>query len=176
MAQTMKNSELLALNSVLEKYMSVKQGKIAWALARNKQRVLDALKPYVELQSSRQKEIGAMLSEGGSLYEYEQARQALCKVHAVKDEKGNPATSGNTYVIANKAEFDSELADLAAGYVELLEEKVAIEKVVETAFAEEVEFEPYTLSEELAVNSDIFEARDLLQLAERGIIVESEKA
>jgi hypothetical protein len=176
MTVSLKNHVLLSLNGVLEKYMGVRHIKIAYALAKNKQALGTALRAYLDLVGVRQKELNALVQPGGCLHEYEGRRQELCQKYAEKDAEGNPKTQGHSYVIENKAAFDNSLQELSREYDKELQERVEIEKVMTDALQEESEFNPYAIPIEVVELSEegIFEARDLLHLMERGIIIDKD--
>jgi hypothetical protein len=68
------------------------------------------------------KEVTEAVKAPPRVEEYEMARVALAKEHAVKDEKGQPRTSqspqGVSYVLQDRAAFEAALATLRASYID----------------------------------------------------------
>lgn len=166
----LKNSELLVLQAVINVYKKTTNGDIAWGLMRNTQRISNALKDYLDLKKEREAEIAELFSEGKPLHEYDEKRVELCKKRALKDEKGKPVQSGNSFVIEDQVAFDKDLKKLGKPWEKELEERDAIQKVITDSLEKKVEFTPYQMDPELVRKANLISMEHMLYLAERGII------
>lgn len=156
------NRELLRLSAVLDKYGHIQDGRLAFALARNRvslKSFTDSLEEVRKIDPELQK----------AVREYEVKRLNLNKKHAVKDENGVPREQRGGYVISDQDRFDADMNVLNVKNASAVTEKDRIAKAWDDALDLDVDFQPYAIPYR-KIPVDSIQAQDLAIFLEFEII------
>ena len=136
----MKNKQLYELLEGIRQAGSLKGIKFTYGLARNKKLVEKEIEILSEVSKPNE-----------DFEELEKKRIELCKVHAEKDEKGEPKIEmiGNTpkssYVIEDKKKFEKELEKMMKENAKVVEAQEEKNKQFMELLEENSEFKPYMI-------------------------------
>lgn len=135
---TMKMFEIKTLLTVLKKFASVKNKKVAYFALRNSHLLLDELAPLTELEKQ-------FFSD--EYKEFEQKRIKLINNYQLKDEDGKPITNERGPVIdENNKSLNTEWTKLREEYKSSIEEREEINKQYEEILQEDVEIKVIKIS------------------------------
>lgn len=161
--KTLTNLDVLNLNMALGRYGDAKNKRLAYAVARNRNK----LKEFIEALEEARKPSDAVK-------EWEEARIELCKKHADMDEKNRPIMRGpvgaQSYDIADQILFDKELKKLKKKFPEGVKEQEEQNEQYKELLKEEVTFTPYQIKFSL-IPDNVVAARDLENFIEAKIVV-----
>lgn len=107
----MTNKKIVELFNHLSA-LNLKGVKFAYAVARN----INVLKPHVESLQKAQEPTE-------DYQKFDKERIALAQKHAKKDEKGEPVTEGNSYVLEDQAGFQKDFEKVKKTYAKTIEEQ-----------------------------------------------------
>lgn len=99
---TMKYKEVVALWNAIFEISGKKGTKFAYAVIKTKQNITPVVDELMKLQLPPRDYVA-----------YDTKRIEICKEYSEKDEKGNPKTNGNNFIIAEdrKAEFEAKIVE-----------------------------------------------------------------
>lgn len=126
----MTNKKVFELYDAFFTLKGLKGVQLNYAIARN----TDYLKSEVEAMKKT-------LEASDGFKKYDEARIALAKKHAQKDEKGNPVIIGNEFQLEDKEVFDKEFAALKEEHKKEIEERQTQLKDFEKLLEEESSIE-----------------------------------
>lgn len=108
----MKNRELILLYRSLDRLGRLSGVRFAYAVSRN----ISLLEPTV-------KSLEKVLEASPEYLKFDEARVELAKKHSTKDEKGNPKTENNGFIISDIKAFEKEFEKLRKDNKELIEKR-----------------------------------------------------
>lgn len=132
----MNKNDLLNLWAVLTDLKAVKANvKFSYAVARNR-----------HLLETEVKSVQEAISPAQEFLIFEQARIALAKDYADKDDSGNPKIVRNSFVVTEKlSEFNEKMAALREKHTDAIAAQTAREGDINKLLEEEFVFEPHKI-------------------------------
>lgn len=162
---TTTNRDLLRLKGTLDIYGGIRDGRLAFALARNRL----SIKSYMETLDEIRKPAPDDPKLLDKYQAYEAKRLELNREYSRKDAAGEPIQAKGGFVIEDQVAFQAAYKVLSNKHKDAVAERDRIGQAFEDALDMEVEFQVYAIPYR-KVPEDAIAAQDLAVFLEFGII------